>query len=185
MADGDLNDLSSLKELRELVEFLKASGVTQFDMERPEMKVRLKFEGSAPGGTAGGGSAIEAAALARLFSGGAQAGSVGQVAAAEAALPVASIPTAMAEAAAEPDPEMGLQIVRSPLVGTFYDAPSPGAPLFAKVGDRVENGKVLCIVEAMKIMNEIESDASGEIVAVYAKPGQPVEYGQKLFGVRV
>ena len=183
MADGDLNDLSSLKELRELVEFLKASGVTQFDMERPEMKVRLKFEGSAPGGAAGGGSALEAAALARLFSGG--GGSAGQIAAAEAAPPSLATPTTdVAEPAAEPDPELGLQLVRSPLVGTFYDAPSPGSPIFAKVGDRVENGKILCIVEAMKIMNEIESDASGEIVAVYVKAGQPVEYGQKLFGIR-
>ncbi len=185
MADGDLNDLSSLKELRELVEFLKASGVTQFDMERPEMKVRLKFEGSAPGGVAGGGSALEAAALARLFSGGAPAGTAGQISAAEAALPLPSTPTAAAEIAAEPAPEAGLHIVNSPLVGTFYDAPSPGAPVFSKVGDRVENGKILCIVEAMKIMNEIESDASGEIVAVYAKPGQPVEYGQKLFAIRL
>ncbi len=184
MADGDLNDLSSLKELRELVEFLKASGVTQFDMERPEMKVRLKFEGSAPG-AAGGGSALEAAALARLFSGGTPAGATGQISAAESALPVPSTPTAMAETTAEPAPEAGLHIVNSPLVGTFYDAPSPGAPVFSKVGDRVENGKILCIVEAMKIMNEIESDASGEIVAVYAKPGQPVEYGQKLFAVRL
>ena len=183
MADGDLNDLSSLKELRELVEFLKASGVTQFDMERPEMKVRLKFEGSAPGAAAGG-SALEAAALARFFSG-ASAGPAGQVSAAEAATPVPLTPTAMAETTAEPDPEAGLHIVNSPLVGTFYDAPSPGAPVFSRVGDRVESGKVLCIVEAMKIMNEIESDVSGEIVAVYAKPGQPVEYGQKLFGVRL
>ncbi len=183
MAEGDLNDLSSLKELRELVEFLKASGVTQFDMERPEMKVRLKFEGSAPGGAAAGGSALEAAALARLFSGGAPAPGAGvPIAATESVTSVLAAP--MAETAADPEAEESLHIVQSPLVGTFYDAPSPGAPMFAKVGDRVENGKVLCIVEAMKIMNEIESDASGEIVAVYARPGQPVEYGQKLFGVR-
>ena len=182
MADGDLNDLSSLKELRELVEFLKASGVTQCDMGRPEMAVRLKFEGSTPGTPAGGGSAIEAAALARLFSGGAQGGAVGPVAAMEAAAPIPQ--TAASEAPAEAAAETGLHIVKAPLVGTFYDAPSPGAPLFIKVGDRVESGKILCIVEAMKIMNEIESDASGEIVAVYAKQGQPVEYGQKLFGVR-
>lgn len=185
MADGDLNDLSSLKELRELVEFLKASGVTQFDMERPEMKVRLKFEGHASAGTTGGGSALEAAALARLFSGGAPGAPIGPIAAVDAALPAPVTPTSMAETADGPDPEEGLHIVRSPLVGTFYDAPSPGAPMFAKIGDRVENGKILCIVEAMKIMNEIESDAGGEIAAVYARPGQPVEYGQKLFGVRL
>ena len=75
--------------------------------------------------------------------------------------------------------------MKSPLVGTFYDAPSPGAEAFVKVGDTVASGKVLCIVEAMKIMNEIESDVTGEVVKAYVKPGQPVEYGQKLFGVRV
>ena len=75
--------------------------------------------------------------------------------------------------------------MKSPLVGTFYDAPSPGADAFVRIGDKVASGKVLCIVEAMKIMNEIESDVAGEIVKVYGRPGQPVEYGQKLFGVRV
>ena len=185
MAEGDLNDLSSLKELRELVEFLKASGVTQFDMERPEMKVRLKFEG-AVSGAATGASALDMAALARLFSGGAPSiAPVTQTPATEAVVPGPVTPSMTAEAAGEADPEAGLHMVISPLVGTFYDAPSPGAPAFSRVGDRVENGKVLCIVEAMKIMNEIECDAAGEIVAVYVKPGQPVEYGQKLFGVRI
>ena len=74
--------------------------------------------------------------------------------------------------------------MKSPLVGTFYDAPSPGAEPFVKVGDTVAAGKVMCIVEAMKIMNEIEADGAGEVVKVYVKPGQPVEYGQKLFGIR-
>ncbi len=183
MAEGDLNDLSSLKELRELVEFLKASGVTQFDMERPEMKVRLKFSGpeiAPPAGISG----ADLANLSRMFQGGAALApgapdpephpSMPAVAEVASAVPVFEIANA----------EAGLHIVKSPLVGTFYDAPSPGATAFAKVGDRVELGKVLCIVEAMKIMNEIESDAAGEIVALYAKPGQPVEYGQKLFGVR-
>lgn len=183
MAEGDLNDLSSLKELRELVEFLKASGVTQFDMERPEMKVRLKFEGAAPG-SATGVSGLDMAALARLFAGNAPVANAPHLPAAESALPGRGAPSVPAESAAEADPDAGLHVVISPLVGTFYDAPSPGAPTFARIGDRVEIGKVLCIVEAMKIMNEIECDTAGEIVAVYAKPGQPVEYGQKLFGVR-
>jgi acetyl-CoA carboxylase biotin carboxyl carrier protein len=80
--------------------------------------------------------------------------------------------------------EEGLHIVRSPIVGTYYEAPAPGAPPFIKVGDRVENGQILCIVEAMKLMNEIESDAAGEIVTKYAANGQPVEYGQALFALR-
>ena len=74
--------------------------------------------------------------------------------------------------------------MKSPIVGTFYEAPSPGAPPFVKVGDTVELGQVLCIVEAMKLLNEIESDAAGEIVKKLANNGQPIEYGQELFVVR-
>jgi acetyl-CoA carboxylase biotin carboxyl carrier protein len=75
-------------------------------------------------------------------------------------------------------------MVRSPIVGTFYEAPSPGAPPFVKPGDAVETGQVLCIVEAMKLMNEIESDISGEIVKKLVANGQPIEYGQELFAIR-
>jgi acetyl-CoA carboxylase biotin carboxyl carrier protein len=82
------------------------------------------------------------------------------------------------------DDEAGLHIVKSPIVGTFYESPSPGSPAFVKPGDKVEVGQVLCIVEAMKLMNEIESDAAGEIVKRFVTGGQPVEYGQKLFAVR-
>ena len=74
--------------------------------------------------------------------------------------------------------------VRSPLVGTFYESSSPGAPSFVKIGDQVEVGQVLCIVEAMKLMNEIESDVAGEVVRRIAESGQPVEYGQPLFAIR-
>ena len=183
MADGDLNDLSSLKELRELVEFLKASGVTQFDMERPEMKVRLKFSGpeSVP---APGISGVDLASLARLVGGGATPTVALSAAEHEATPSVASVPLAIGETAEVPDENAGLHIVKSPLVGTFYDAPSPGADTFAKPGDHVSVGKVLCIVEAMKIMNEIECDGAGEVVRVLVKPGQPVEYGQPLFAIR-
>ena len=100
-----------------------------------------------------------------------------------------ALPDAVSAAAAsagtpEQDEDTGLHLVKSPLVGTFYAAASPGADPFVRVGDTVVSGEVLCIVEAMKIMNEFESDAAGEIVKVYVKPGQPVEYGQKLFGIR-
>jgi acetyl-CoA carboxylase biotin carboxyl carrier protein len=77
-----------------------------------------------------------------------------------------------------------LHLIKSPIVGTFYGAPSPGAEPFVKVGGYVESGQTLCIVEAMKLMNEIESDASGEVIRVYMENGQPVEYGQPLFGIR-
>jgi acetyl-CoA carboxylase biotin carboxyl carrier protein len=77
-----------------------------------------------------------------------------------------------------------LHLVKSPIVGTFYEAPSPGTEPFVKVGTHVETGKVLCVVEAMKLMNEIEAEVSGEIIRVYVENGQPVEYGQPLFGIR-
>jgi acetyl-CoA carboxylase biotin carboxyl carrier protein len=80
--------------------------------------------------------------------------------------------------------EETLQAVRSPIVGTFYESPSPGSPPFVKVGDRVEVGQVLCIVEAMKLMNEIECDVAGEVVKKLAVNGQPIEYGQELFAIR-
>ena len=83
-----------------------------------------------------------------------------------------------------PAPEENLHIVKSPIVGTFYEAPSPGAPPFVKVGDTVEVGQVLCIVEAMKLLNEIESDVAGEIVKKMGSNGQPIEYGQELFAIR-
>ena len=77
-----------------------------------------------------------------------------------------------------------LYLVKSPIVGTYYEAPSPGAEAFVKVGSYVETGKVLCVVEAMKLMNEIEAEVSGEVVRVFVENGQPVEYGQPLFGIR-
>src|SRR5439155_22199235 len=96
--------------------------------------------------------------------------------------PVAPPPAATAPA--EPAPEEGLESVKSPIVGTFYEAPSPGPPPFVKPGDLVEVGQVLCIVEAMKLLNEIESDVAGEIAKQLAVNGQPIEYGQELFAIR-
>ncbi len=192
MAEDDLNDLgtlTNLKELRDLVEFLKASGVTQFDMERPEIKIRVKFAGPeyTVAGSSSGISGVDLASLAQLLGRGAQTSGSGTASTYEgehaSAVPASPVPAAGASAEMA-DENAGLHIVKSPLVGTFYDAPSPGAEIFAKAGDRVELGKVLCIVEAMKIMNEIECDAAGEIVKVLVKTGQPVEYGQPLFAIR-
>jgi acetyl-CoA carboxylase biotin carboxyl carrier protein len=155
-----------LQELRELVDFLKANGIAEFEMERPDLKVGLKFAGASAAG-------VDLSQLAGLLAAGKGA------APAPAAAPVSSAP-----AAAEADPHAGLHIVKSPIVGTFYAAPSPDAEPFVAVGDTVAVGKVLCIVEAMKLMNEIESDAAGEIVKIFVKPGQPVEYGQALFAIK-
>ena len=84
----------------------------------------------------------------------------------------------------EPAAEENLHLVKSPIVGTFYESPSPGAPPFVKPGDNVAAGQVLCIVEAMKLMNEIESDVAGEIVKMLVTNNQPIEYGQALYAIR-
>jgi acetyl-CoA carboxylase biotin carboxyl carrier protein len=167
-------DEKELNELRELVEFLKANEIAEFDMERSDLKVRIKFAGETPAA-----SGIDMGQLARLLSN--QGGGGGNVPSVAASAPTPA-PAAPAPPAADPD--AGLHIVKSPIVGTFYDAPSPGSEPFVKVGDKVEVGTVLCIVEAMKLMNEIESDAAGEVVRILPTPGQPVEYGQPLFAIK-
>jgi acetyl-CoA carboxylase biotin carboxyl carrier protein len=177
-----------LQELRELVEFLKANGVAEFEMEREDLKVALRFAGAAPAAVAASAPGIDAVQMAALLAA-AKGGAIAPAAAvpsmaAAAAPPVSAAPAAAAAPAAEADPHAGAHIVKSPIVGTFYDAPSPDAEQFVRVGEKVAVGKVLCIVEAMKLMNEIESDAAGEIVKVFVKPGQPVEYGQPLFAVK-
>jgi acetyl-CoA carboxylase biotin carboxyl carrier protein len=103
--------------------------------------------------------------------------------------PVTSIPPAGPAAPSEPaakpaPPKEELHVIKSPIVGTFYSSPSPEAPPFVKVGDSIQEGQVVCIVEAMKLMNEIEADMGGELVGVLAENGQPVEYGQSLFALR-
>jgi acetyl-CoA carboxylase biotin carboxyl carrier protein len=168
-----------LDELRELVEFLKASGIAEFEMERPDLKIGLRFASEAVAPAAAGVDPVQMAALLAA----AKAG----VAPAAAPGPVAAAPVSLAAAAApavEADPFAGAHLVKSPIVGTFYDASSPDAEPYVQVGDTVSVGKVVCIVEAMKLMNEIESDAAGEIVKVFVTPGQPVEYGQALFAVK-
>lgn len=169
-----------LQQLRELVEFLKANGIAEFDMERTDLKVRLKFAGLPPAAPT-----MDLSHLASAIA--AQSAAAPAVAAAPAAVPATlpgATPVAAAAPAVEAGPEAGAHIVKSPIVGTFYDAPSPDADPFVKLGDRVSSGQVLCIVEAMKLMNEIESDAAGEIVKIYVKAGQPVEYGQPLFAIK-
>ena len=160
-------DGNKLDELKELVEFLKANGIAEFGMERDDLKVNIKFAGAQGASTQG----VDLGALSALLA------SQG----AAAAAPTAAAPTAPAAAAPAEEP---LHEVKSPIVGTFYESPSPGSPAFVKPGDMVEVGQVLCIVEAMKLMNEIESDAAGEVVRQIASNGQPVEYGQPLFAIR-
>jgi acetyl-CoA carboxylase biotin carboxyl carrier protein len=157
-----------LQELRELVEFLKQSGIAEFDMERTDLKVRIKFAGAA------GTVAADPLTIARQIASAGEEYNPGL----STPIPLAAKPAAPAQ------PEEKLHEVKSPIVGTFYDSSSPGAAPFVKVGDQVEPGQVLCIVEAMKLMNEIESDVGGEVVKRIAVSGQPVEYGQPLFAIR-
>jgi len=156
------------KELKELIEFLIEKDIAEFELERGDVKVRIRR---------GGEHAFHAHAEPRFFS----------VPAAPPAGPELGASPVVAPSPApppEPSPEEGLHMVKSPIVGTFYEAPSPGAPPFVKPGDSVEVGQVLCIVEAMKLLNEIESDVAGEIVKKLVTNGQPIEYGQELFAIR-
>jgi acetyl-CoA carboxylase biotin carboxyl carrier protein len=169
-ARGWRHETMNPKELKELIEFLVEKDIAEFELERGDLKVRVK-RGSEP-------HYIAAPQPSQApVQQNAPAAGTAHAAAAHA-------PAATATPAAEPAPEETLHIVRSPIVGSFYESPSPGAPAFVKVGDVVQAGQPLCIVEAMKLMNEIESDASGEIVKIYVSNSQPVEYGQPLFGIR-
>jgi acetyl-CoA carboxylase biotin carboxyl carrier protein len=145
------------KEIRELIEFLIEKDVAEFELERGDVKLRVRW--GQPG-----------------------AGQVAPAPRYPAANPAAAAHAAPAALVA---PEgQGVHVVKSPIVGTFYEAPAPGAPAFVKPGDRVKQGQVICIVEAMKLMNEIESDVAGEVASVLVANGQPVEYGQPLFSIR-
>jgi acetyl-CoA carboxylase biotin carboxyl carrier protein len=157
------------KELKELIEFLIEKDIAEFELERGDVKVRIK--------RAGEHTFVHSSAEPRYYA----------VPPAQAAAPEAgasSVPAATAPAAKAAAPDESLTMVKSPIVGTYYEAPSPGAPPFVKAGDSVEVGQVLCIVEAMKLLNEIESDVAGEIVKRLATNGQPIEYGQELFAIR-
>ncbi len=155
------------KELKELIEFLIEKDISEFELEQGDVKVRIKrgAEGSTP-------------VMHYVPVPGAQSSGLPQPAAHAGPGSVAP-PTAPA-----PEQEEDLQTVKSPIVGTFYESPSPGSPAFVKIGDQINVGQVLCIIEAMKLMNEIESEHAGEIVKRLVSNGQPVEYGQPLFLVR-
>jgi len=165
-----------MKELKELIEFLKENKIGEFDLERGDLKVRIKF--------AQEGGAADLANLSRLLAAAPAAVAAPVTLPTMQAPAVQPPPQAAAAAPATESEDASLHIVKSPIVGTFYESPSPGTPAFVKVGDQVEQGQVLCIIEAMKLMNEIESDATGEIVKRFVQSGQPVEYGQQLFAVR-
>jgi acetyl-CoA carboxylase biotin carboxyl carrier protein len=154
-----------IQDLKQLIEFLKEYQVAEFDLDRGDLKIRLKFNQAAP--------AAGLSDIARALT--------------SASVPLAppAPPATVAPPAPAVDPDAGLHLVKSPIVGTYYGSPSPGAAAFVAPGDRVEKGQVVCIIEAMKLMNEIEADAAGEIVKCLVTNGQPIEYGQPLFSIRM
>ncbi|MEE9262894.1 MAG: acetyl-CoA carboxylase biotin carboxyl carrier protein [Vicinamibacteria bacterium] len=154
----------NLKELKELLDLVLEKGITEFELEEKGVKVKIKK---------GHDSLLPPTPIA-VTSGN----------------PAAELPSSKVTAApslekAATMEEVGVSLVRSPMVGTYYRAPEPSAPPFVNEGDRVKVGQVLCIIEAMKLMNEIESEESGEIVKVFVENGQPVQFGDELFSIRV
>ena len=161
----------NLDELKQILDMVRQHELSEFELEQEGFRIRVKK----------GGLNVVATAL-----------PIGTVAPA-APTPVGAPPVRAAPAAtpaselatgAEPAAEIELAVVKSPIVGTFYRAPEPGARPFVEVGERVRKGQVLCIIEAMKLMNEIDSECEGEVVNVYVENGQPVQYGERLFAIR-
>ena len=166
----------NLKEIRELIEFLKEQDIAEFELERGDVKVRIKRGTEMAAAPETRYVAMPTTAAVPPASGG-TAHDI-QAVAAPVPAPAANAP------AKEAAPEEGLHLVKSPIVGTFYESPSPGAPPFVKPGDKVGLGQVICIVEAMKLMNEIECDMAGEVVKMLVDNNQPIEYGQALYAIR-
>jgi acetyl-CoA carboxylase biotin carboxyl carrier protein len=164
----------NLQEIRDLIDVLIEREISEFEMEKGGVRVHIKRGNVVEAG-------LPAVAPPADFSAPPPAyppppPPVGHAApAGPAPAPVEGPPTESTE---------GLYVMKSPIVGTFYEAPAPNAPPFVNLGDVVQVGQVLCIIEAMKLMNDIESEVAGEIVRIYVESGQPVEYGESLFAIK-
>ena len=162
----------NMDELRELIALLRENGLAELELENEGFRVRLRRDSAATGSS--------------------YAPDIPHHAAATAAVPAAPAPAPAPAGPAHPgthatteaSQDQDLHIIPSPIVGTFYRSPSPAADPFVKIGSNVEPESVVCIIEAMKLMNEIQAETSGEVVKVYVENGQPVEYGQPLFGIK-
>jgi len=157
---------SEIQHIEHLLNFMTSHNLEEFEYSRGDLKIRLKKP------SANSNASRQLSAPEIIIAG-----------AAPAALPSAPAPAAPAPAPDARSTE-DMHLVKSPIVGTYYESPSPGSAAFVKVGGFIETGQTLCIVEAMKLMNEIESDVSGEVLRIFVENGQPVEYGQPLFGIR-
>ncbi len=154
----------NLDDVREILALMRENGLSEFEIEHEGLHLRLRKDIVVP------------APVAAPAPGGMPAPAAVPAAAAPSSAPVS--PVAAAEA------EVELAVVKSPIVGTFYRSPEPGASSFVEIGSTVKKGQVLCIIEAMKLMNEIDSEFEGEIVNIYVESGQPVQYGERLFAIR-
>jgi len=152
-----------LRKLKKLIDLVEESGIAELEITEGEEKVRISRSGPSAAVNA---SVVPATALAAPVP-------------ASPATPAPAAGQASAAGAAEPAPSEG-HVLKSPMVGTFYRAPSPGAKAFVEVGQTVSEGETVCIIEAMKLLNEIEADHSGTIKAILVENGQPVEYGHAL-----
>jgi acetyl-CoA carboxylase biotin carboxyl carrier protein len=153
-----------LRKLKKLIDLVEESGIAELEITEGEEKVKIV--------KGGGISMVQAAAAAHTAT---------AAPAPASASPAAPAPAAGAPAPAEPPAGQEGHVVKAPMVGTFYRTPSPDAKPFVEVGQTVKEGQTICIIEAMKLMNEIETDASGVVKAILVENGQPVEYGQPLF----
>ena len=162
----------NLDDIKKVLELVREHDLAEFELEQDGLKLRVRKAGSDVAGFA----PVQMV----------QAAPAPQAAVAVPPAVAASQAAAAATAAlAVDDTPVDLAMIKSPIVGTFYRAPEPGAANFVEVGSRVRKGQVLCIIEAMKLMNEIESDTDGEITAVYVENGKPVQFGDRLFAVKV
>ncbi|MCU1348023.1 MAG: accB [Acidobacteria bacterium] len=166
----------NFKEILELIDKVAERGLAGVEIEQAGMKIRIEGKAAQP----------------QVFHSFMQNDLGAQQQPMLPSIPVHALPqaptaaqTAAANARALEEVEAGQHIITSPIVGTFYRSPNPESPSFVNVGDRVSKGQVLCIIEAMKLMNEIESDVDGVIATIYPQNGQPIEYGEKLFAVAV
>jgi len=155
----------NIDEIKELLDLFNSSGVGELELEQDGTRIRIRKAGETPEYVVSPSS-----------------GSQPQETVASAAVAATGLGTAHATPHAVAD--AGTELVKSPIVGTYYDASSPGAPPFVKVGDTVEPGQVLCIIESMKLMNEIEAETAGVVAAKLVENGRPVEYGEALFSIR-
>jgi acetyl-CoA carboxylase biotin carboxyl carrier protein len=158
----------TVDEIRELINLATDTGIDELEVQRGDNRVRIRRSIAGHRELVLAQPAAQPAAAPR----------------AEASPAPPSTPPHAKEAPKEPGADPNLQLVRSPIVGTFYESSAPGSPPFVRVGERVQPGKVLCIIESMKLMNEIEAEVSGIVESKLVMNGQPVEYGEALFAIR-